>query len=581
MNRIRILGISLLIFLSYGSVFAQKSFERQIKLADSFGTIEQFDTCQAILDKVILDYTQSSAVKQSNKRRQYLKALELKCVYYGIAELNLESVRVGLQLIQLANTYKTPTFETSANLAVALVYEKMGDFINCRNHLNVAERLIKSHGLEELKSYYFVRLSSYLRYNQQFVESLIQAEKALKYANKYHQLSHAADAHLLISSNFKSNPLLSIKHLDSAAKAYMTIGKNSAAGYMYSNISSTYFKLKQLDRSLAYSDSSLLLFNKSSLSIPSPVLFNRSMLLKAMGQIDSAFACLKQAFDNYATEKDKEQKIKISELTLGYKLNKAQQIIKEEITQNKIERQRLIFVSIVLLIISALLAVLFFTNKRIRSQNQRILEKSEQLEESLAQKESFLHEIHHRLKNNLQMVVSLLDLQKNSKSGKSQNELFAESKTRIQSMAYLHTHLYENADFSNIHIEQYLENIVSLFKESYQHKTIKYVVETSVVKLNIDKSLPVGLIIVELLNNGIKYAFNDTSQPKITLTLSEINTHKYRYRLRYSDNGAGMPKEAKSHKGIGLHLIDGFVKQLKGVHTIENNQGLVVQIDFN
>lgn len=581
MNVARLLGILLVIIGSYGSVPAQKSFEPQLILADSFGKIEKFDSCQAILDRVLLRYSQSSTIDQNNKRQQYLNALELKCYYYGVAELNVESARVGLQLIKLANKYNKPSIATSANLAIALVYEKMQDFTNCLNHLNEAKRLITLNGLEELNAYYYVRLSSYLRYIRQFDESHIQAEKAVKYAIKFNQPKHAADAHFLMSAYSKNNPLLSIKYLHSAAQEYKAIGQNISTAYMFSNISSFYFKLKQLDISLAYSDSSLLLFSQTSVPIPSSILFDRSKLLKAMGHLDSAFSCLKQASDIFASEKVKEQEIKIAQLTLENKLGKAQQIILQKINNHKIERQRLIWVSIALIVISVVLLMFFFTNKRIKSQNQFIREKSAQLEESLAQKESFLHEIHHRLKNNLQMVVSLLDLQKNSNSGKSQNELIDESKSRVLSMSYLHSHLYENTDFSNIHIEKYFENIVLLFKYSNQNKMVKYVVEAPILKLNIDKSLPLGLIVVELLSNGIKYAFNDTSSPLITLTLSESITNKYQYRLRYSDNGVGMPQEAISHNGIGLKLIDGFVKQLKGVLTFEHNQGLVVQIDFN
>ena len=179
------------------------------------------------------------------------------------------------------------------------------------------------------------------------------------------------------------------------------------------------------------------------------------------------------------------------------------------------------------------------------------------IETSLKEKETLLSEIHHRVKNNMQVIISLLRLQSGKVDDKQIVNMLKESENRILSMALVHEQLYQAQDFSNINFNEYIKNLVNGMFISYGIDVNKIKLNISCIDifLDIENAIPCGLIINELVSNSLKYAFNDQKKGKIEISV--IAEGKDEIELNISDNGAGIPSDIDIYntKSMGLHLV--------------------------
>jgi two-component sensor histidine kinase/predicted hydrocarbon binding protein len=208
----------------------------------------------------------------------------------------------------------------------------------------------------------------------------------------------------------------------------------------------------------------------------------------------------------------------------------------------------------------------------------------ENMKSSLAEKEVLLREIHHRVKNNLQIISSLLNLQAESITEEHSKEKFKESITRIKSMAIIHELLYRSKNFSGINILEYFQELTSIIQQSYSFgSNIEMNLKVDVNKelISIDKAIPCGIIINELLSNAFKYAFPKGKKGKIDIEFKR--TGKRRYMIKVSDNGIGMDTTSIMHdpKTLGLQLVSALVGQLEGKVKAESRKGTTFTIIFS
>lgn len=210
----------------------------------------------------------------------------------------------------------------------------------------------------------------------------------------------------------------------------------------------------------------------------------------------------------------------------------------------------------------------------------------EKLAESLAEKELLLKEVHHRVKNNLQVISSLLNLQLHTIDDPVIHVKFKESVNRIRAMAALHDLLYRSKNFSSIPIKKYFPSLVESLKASYfLRKEIKIDLDIRVKndKLEIDKAIPCGLILNETISNALKYAFEGRSKGKIKIILSDkVEGSGKKYRLSVSDDGVGfsLPPDLREAQTLGMQLIHALVLQLDGEINISTEGGTRIDIDF-
>ncbi len=200
----------------------------------------------------------------------------------------------------------------------------------------------------------------------------------------------------------------------------------------------------------------------------------------------------------------------------------------------------------------------------------------QQIFDSLKEKEELLKEIHHRVKNNMQIISSLLYLQSKDIKDEKINEMLLNSQNRIKTMALIHEKLYQSKDLTNIDFADYIKSLLISF---IKYPNIKITSQVDSIRLPITKAIPCGLIVNELVTNAIKYAFPDDKKGNIIISLIEGEEH---FTLTVRDDGIGMSKiDFSNIKTLGLTLVDSLTKQLNGHIETNSENGTSFQINFN
>lgn len=214
----------------------------------------------------------------------------------------------------------------------------------------------------------------------------------------------------------------------------------------------------------------------------------------------------------------------------------------------------------------------------------------DKIKASLLEKETLLKEIHHRVKNNLQIISSLLRLQSRQIRDTQALELFKESQNRVQAMALIHEKLYQSSNLDQIYFQDYIQPLVQgLFRSYDAHiHNITFNINVQQISLPIALAIPCGLIINELVSNSLKYAFLETAGGQICINLLPVEEKlfeplsKGQCILSISDNGVGLPEDLDFRKtnSLGLQLVCRLTKQLEGIIELDRSQGTEFKIKF-
>ena len=233
-----------------------------------------------------------------------------------------------------------------------------------------------------------------------------------------------------------------------------------------------------------------------------------------------------------------------------------------------------------LVLITSLFVVLLLT-WLFTGNMQRYIER---LESGNREKEILLKEIHHRVKNNLQIVTSLLNLQGESLTDEHSRKVFENSVGRIKSMALVHEKLYRSDNFSKIVLYEYISDLLATLGPTYKstpHIEIKCDIDAT--ELVLEQSLSIGLIVNELVTNSIKHAFEEMPvgfTPQINVSFKNSGSY---YELTVSDNGKGISNETTKDKPstLGLQLVMSLVDELEGSIAIDGSSGTEIKIKFD
>jgi two-component system, sensor histidine kinase PdtaS len=203
------------------------------------------------------------------------------------------------------------------------------------------------------------------------------------------------------------------------------------------------------------------------------------------------------------------------------------------------------------------------------------------LKSSLKEKEVLIREIHHRVKNNMQIISSLLNLQKQYVNDEEAVNVLLESQNRVKSMAIIHEKLYKSRNFSEINFADYVKSLVDDLFHSYgvDSNRIKKTMELDDLMLGLETAIPCGLIISELVTNTLKYAFPNHEKGEFKIELHEIDDL---YCLIIRDNGVGIPENMDFNKTdtLGLQLVKSLVNQVEGTIELIKGNGTEFKIIF-
>jgi len=289
----------------------------------------------------------------------------------------------------------------------------------------------------------------------------------------------------------------------------------------------------------------------------------------------------------------KSSKIKNQQLTavLSQDLENSRTVVKEqkvalEKSRNDIiEKDKnisLVFISLVFTLLG-FAGLVYAYLKSIKTQ-RLIAEQKHIIENALVEKDSLLKEIHHRVKNNLQMVSSLLSLQTKNTKSKAAIEALEEGKSRVKAMALIHQKLYQNDDLSVIEMQSYIESLINSVQSVYKKggHNINITVDAEGVELDIDRAIPFGLILNELVSNSFKYAFpNEDSNGKIYIHIRK--TPEQEGFFEYTDNGVGLPEdsEERANSSMGIRLMNRLANQLQtSLNTDRTGDGVRFWFNF-
>jgi PAS domain S-box-containing protein len=219
-------------------------------------------------------------------------------------------------------------------------------------------------------------------------------------------------------------------------------------------------------------------------------------------------------------------------------------------------------------------------SEQLRAEQARA-EAQRALQQSLAEKETLLQEVHHRVKNNLQVVASLLNLQGRQLTDPGAREIFAATKHRVQAIALLHEGLYRSPDLASIELGPYLERVVQeVTAASCDPERVRVTCVAPGLSCDMDAAVPLGLIVNELISNAVKHAFAPGAQGRVEVRIDSDSSGMATLRVR--DNGRGLPADFKvsQTRSLGVRLVTNLAAQLGGELSVESAGGVCWSVRF-
>lgn len=249
----------------------------------------------------------------------------------------------------------------------------------------------------------------------------------------------------------------------------------------------------------------------------------------------------------------------------------------EKIAQQKtiINQKNKIIYGLIFFIVLIILLLLLFTITRLK-----LLKSRKKLQESLDEKETLLREIHHRVKNNLQVVSSLLNMHVRKVTDPDSKKILEEGSDRLMAMSLIHKNLYPHSNLNTISLDDYLFNLSHQLFDNYQlsYTNVNLTTELEKINVDIDKLIPIGLIVNELISNAMKHAFSEESDAQISIKLKYAKENEI--ELEVADNGQGIATDwrEKETDSIGMKLITIFSEKLKSKLSIQNDNGTKIKL---
>lgn len=309
--------------------------------------------------------------------------------------------------------------------------------------------------------------------------------------------------------------------------------------------------------------------------------FNLWHALDSLGNQDEAYKCVQK----YWWLKDSITRSNFNSEVAGLQNNLESKLKEAQIEKLELESKlatanaersetfnKWLMIGGALVLVAAL--ILLFLLRNIRKARNEIATQNQQLQKSDHEKAVLLKELHHRVKNNLQIVSSLLNMQGESVKDEKALEAFKEGQNRVDAMAMIHKHLYSTDELTSVEISGYLERLVMSLAFSYGYNKSNFQLESQITEqpIDVDVAIPIGLIVNELASNAFKHAF--TKEGKCRMKL-ELKVEDDQLTLLLEDNGKGLPDDFSLDglQSFGLELVHTLVNQLKGQVSFQNQDG--------
>lgn len=382
-----------------------------------------------------------------------------------------------------------------------------------------------------------------------------------------------------------------IGNYNQAQKLYSEIGDKRGIAAIYNSIGELYVRMKSYPTAIVNLTKALEI--AKSIDAKEEIKNSYSALARASegtgdyrmaNQYYRDFIAMKDSLSNEASAK------MITEMETKYRSGKKQKEIdllkKEKEIQAIRYKNNQIFSyawmgGAFLLLVLAIVVVV--NNRQKQKVNRMLTEQNRKISRQKEEKEVLLKEVHHRVKNNLQVITSLLNLQSIHITDPAVAMLFTDCQNRVRSMALIHEKLYTAADLSKVELRSYVESLAQSLLSTYQlNSNISLDLQLSVKSFGVNTLIPVGLLLNELISNSLKHAFSGEKIENGAITVKLRSLQDHQYEMIVGDNGSGMPNHLLHEPGtsLGLELVHTFVEQLEGNIERLDEPGTVFRIVF-
>ena len=554
-----------------------------------------------------LDKQHSNAVNAlGNTYRAYdqlAEALESYklCLSINIAANDKEGMGSALRNIGVVNR-ELGNYQEAVNVLVKglKISQELGDQAReasllldiALNYIDQREEATASKYLEQafelpITSTDMVLLSRY--YNRRGIihESLKEYDEAIEFHKKGVELkikrgqNHARDLHNLANTyrqkgDYKMAEVLA----DSALRMKKEAGWQVSTTFTLNLLSDNYHENGKDDKAIKVSLEALKIAQEKKI---------KDRERKTLGDLADSYGALEnyelawvyqkkyQALDDSLFNLQKSQQ-QANLLTL-YETEKKQRTIELQeanLALTNSANSRLWIGIVAAITIGALLVFVVYQKSKT---NKELAQQKAAIEQRDHEKEVLLKEIHHRVKNNLQIISSILNIQSRKLDDSTAKTAVKEGQRRIKSMSLIHEKLYGTNELSNINMKEYVEDLSSFLFKSYKTgSNIVSEIEADEFTLDIDRAIPIGLILNELISNSLKYAFNEKQTGILTVKLAQKGN---KIELEVSDSGKGLPENFEETQSMGMRLVNSLTEQIQGVINVKSNPGTSFCISFN
>jgi len=501
--------------------------------------------------------------------------------YEGNIQKALKYYLVSLKIDEFLNDEQT--VGSSLN-NIAYTYEQQGDTANAMLYYQKAQHYFQKQNDINSEAAVLINIGSIARKQGETKQSLTYFQKSLIYYSKLPNELGMASALLNIGVAYFDLKQLdsSLIYIEKSLNYYQKNNRTSGITIALVNLGKIHLEKKEFEKTILVGEKALQLAKENG------NLYNiqnaAQLLSKAYQQKQNykeALAMHQMYISSRDSIENKENQRATIQQQMAYEYEKKEIISRAEnqkklaLAQSEKQKQRTVTWVVSIGLFIALIFGLFALNRWRITQKQKIL-----IEEKNTKINLLLGEIHHRVKNNLQVVSSLLSLQERNIKDENAKIAISEGKERVKSMGLIHKMLYQNDNFSGIEMKSFVLELADGLINSFglDESTFKLKVDIESIKMDVDTAIPLGLILNELIMNSLKYAFKENNEPTLTIKLVEKNKQMV---LEFFDNGKGKAEDIKeSTHSFGMKLIHSLTRQLNGNLSITNENGLKFTITF-
>jgi two-component sensor histidine kinase len=477
----------------------------------------------------------------------------------GIAKSSVQIAQVYKETAgsRLVDEYLAKGIEY-ANQA-SRIYESLGDSMELPTSLNVAGIIFRDRAKIEGQSYFY--------------DSAFNC-----YVRGIDIIKHAGQDNFALARLYNNISQIYLEHKEDYATALqysmMAVDYNKAHNNLnslthnYINIADIYGRMKQHDRALVYAKKA----TEISEQLNSPTRLANAygqlyVVYNDMGQYDSAlryYIISDHIGDSFANLNKTQQ---IAEMQTRFETEKKESEIDRLSTVNLIKNRQIRYLVGGLILFGLLAGAMVWLYRRVNHQRNLITRQSKQME-------VMMKELHHRVKNNLQIVSSLLSLQSYRLKDEESIAAIRESQQRVQAMSFIHQRLYKTDELTTVNVREYITDLSESLLASYGYARdqfdLQIVVENEL--LDVDKALPIGLIVNEIVTNAFKYAYKNVAHPSLHISCTEQGND---INLTIKDNGAGLDETKWKQTGgsFGKQLVTTLCRQLRAKQSLDVNNG--------